>query len=296
MGRDGSIDWFCPGRFDAPSLFCAILDADIGGSFRIAPEIPCSSKQIYLPETAVLLTRFFSAEGVAEVTDFMPVGLEPCAVVRRVDVVRGSVAFRMACRPGFDYARQDHRVTVDEPAHRPLHRRRRARHRARVEPAPLHRRPGRHGALPPRRRPARVVRPAAGRLRPALGGRAGVGVPRRDARVLAPLDGAVQLRRALARDGQPLGHHPEALHLRADGRDGGLAHLQPARGRRRPAQLGLPLRLAARLGLHGLRLPAPRLLRGGPRVRATGWRTAAARPTRTTPSCRSSTRSTAAAT
>ena len=52
---------------------------------------------------------------MAEVTDFMPVGLEPCAVVRRVDVVRGSVAFRMACRPGFDYARKEHRVTLDDP-------------------------------------------------------------------------------------------------------------------------------------------------------------------------------------
>ena len=45
----------------------------------------------------------------------MPVGLDPCAIIRRVDVVRGSVAFRMACRPGFDYARMDHRVTLDDP-------------------------------------------------------------------------------------------------------------------------------------------------------------------------------------
>ena len=52
VGRDGSIDWFCPRRFDAPSLFAAILDADIGGCFRIAPTIPCSSKQLYLPDTA----------------------------------------------------------------------------------------------------------------------------------------------------------------------------------------------------------------------------------------------------
>lgn len=115
VGRDGSIDWFCPRRFDAPSLFAEILDADIGGSFRIAPAIPCSSKQLYLPDTAILLTRFFSPTGVAEVTDFMPVGLEPCAIVRRVDVVRGSVEFRMRCTPGFDYARSSHRVTVDNP-------------------------------------------------------------------------------------------------------------------------------------------------------------------------------------
>ena len=72
VGVDGSIDWFCPRRFDAPSLFGAILDADSGGAFRIAPTSPVPSKQMYLPDTAVLVTRFYSDEGVGEVTDFMP--------------------------------------------------------------------------------------------------------------------------------------------------------------------------------------------------------------------------------
>jgi GH15 family glucan-1,4-alpha-glucosidase len=115
VGSDGSIDWFCPGRFDAPSLFAEILDADRGGSFRIAPTIPCSSKQLYLPDTAVLLTRFYSHSGVGEVSDVMPVNLEPCALVRRVDVVRGAVDFRMSCRPGFDYARAGHRLDLGNP-------------------------------------------------------------------------------------------------------------------------------------------------------------------------------------
>jgi GH15 family glucan-1,4-alpha-glucosidase len=115
VGRDGSIDWFCPRRFDSPSLFAAILDADIGGNFRIAPAVPCSSKQLYLPDTAVLLTRFFSPGGVAEVTDFMPIGLDPCALVRRVNVVRGAVEFLMWCRPAFDYARHHHRVEMVRP-------------------------------------------------------------------------------------------------------------------------------------------------------------------------------------
>jgi GH15 family glucan-1,4-alpha-glucosidase len=115
VGRDGSIDWFCPGRFDAPSLFAAILDADAGGSFRIAPAAPCSSKQLYLPDTAVLLTRFFSGGGVAEVTDFMPLALTPCALVRRVVVVRGAVEFRMSCRPAFGYARLTHRLDLPRP-------------------------------------------------------------------------------------------------------------------------------------------------------------------------------------
>ncbi|MGD9570257.1 MAG: glycoside hydrolase family 15 protein [Thermoleophilia bacterium] len=114
VGRDGSIDWFCPGRFDAPSMFAALLDADRGGCFRIAPEVPCSSKHLYRPDTAILTTRFLSPAGVAEVTDLMPVGMEQCAIVRRVEVVRGAVDFRMACTPGFDYARAGHRVTLTD--------------------------------------------------------------------------------------------------------------------------------------------------------------------------------------
>jgi GH15 family glucan-1,4-alpha-glucosidase len=115
VGRDGSIDWFCPGRFDAPSLFAEILDAEHGGSFRIAPTHTASSKQLYLPDTAILLTRFYTETGVAEVTDFMPAHLTPCAVIRRVDAVRGVVDFRMACRPAFDYARAGHRLRLDGP-------------------------------------------------------------------------------------------------------------------------------------------------------------------------------------
>jgi len=110
VGRDGSIDWFCPGRFDAPSLFGRILDADRGGSWRIAPARPCATKQMYLPDTAVLLTRFYTESGVGEVTDLMPVGEDPCALVRRVDVVRGALDLRLCCRPAFDYGREPHRA------------------------------------------------------------------------------------------------------------------------------------------------------------------------------------------
>ena len=174
-----------PCRFDSPSLFAAILDADNGGRFRIAPEIPCASKQFYLPDTAILVTRFFSPqEGVAEVTDFMPVGLEPCAIVRRVDVVRGSVGSAWPAGRASTTPARDHRVTADDP--------RVARFtadggatRARVEPAPADRRP-RAATRASRSTPARGrVRAPAGRRGPALGGRPGTRDPRRHRRLLA---------------------------------------------------------------------------------------------------------------
>lgn len=71
---DGTIDFFCCPRFDSPSVFCSLLDADKGGYFRIAPAGGSYvTKQLYLPSTAILLTRFMTPDGVGEVQDFMPV-------------------------------------------------------------------------------------------------------------------------------------------------------------------------------------------------------------------------------
>ncbi len=117
VGLDGSIDWLCLPRFDSPSVFAAILDDAKGGRFRIAPTTEgVTRKQMYVPDTNVLITRFLSPAGLAEVTDFMPIGEpgEPVRhdLVRRVEVVRGSMAMRAECRPAFDYARAGHQLEL----------------------------------------------------------------------------------------------------------------------------------------------------------------------------------------
>ena len=94
VGTDGTIDWYCPGRFDAPSVFASLLDSEKGGHFRIQPaDGAWKSRQLYFPDTNVLITRFSSKEGVAEVIDFMPV-MAPGAggrdrIVRTVLGIRG---------------------------------------------------------------------------------------------------------------------------------------------------------------------------------------------------------------
>jgi GH15 family glucan-1,4-alpha-glucosidase len=119
VGMNGSIDWFCFPRFDSPSIFAAILDHKKGGHFRIAstdPEI--TYKQFYWPETNVLITRFLSADGVGEITDYMTAP-EPGRgndhkhqLFRRVKVVRGTMGFRMECFPAFSYGRDDHTTEI----------------------------------------------------------------------------------------------------------------------------------------------------------------------------------------
>jgi len=120
VGMDGSIDWLCFPHFDSPSVFAAILDDGKGGRFKIAPVGgDLTRKQLYWPDTNVLITRFFSPEGVGEVTDYMPVGVPENGhgyhqVIRRVRVVRGVVTFRMECFPAFDYAREEHETAISD--------------------------------------------------------------------------------------------------------------------------------------------------------------------------------------
>jgi GH15 family glucan-1,4-alpha-glucosidase len=115
VGIDGTIDWLCLPRFDAPSVFASILDDEKGGHFRLRPLNYVRSQQLYLPDTNVLLTRFLSSEGVAEVLDFMPIEAEfkeRHDLVRSIRVVRGRMRFEVDCRPAFDYARRRHTISL----------------------------------------------------------------------------------------------------------------------------------------------------------------------------------------
>ncbi len=120
VGRNGSIDWLCLPHFDSPSVFAALLDDKRGGNFRIAPVADAvTRKQVYWPDTNVLITRFLLGDGVVEVIDYMPVGVklgEPGfrQLVRRVEAIRGSVPVRVECTPAFNYARDPHKTDITE--------------------------------------------------------------------------------------------------------------------------------------------------------------------------------------
>ena len=119
VATDGTIDWFCCPRFDSPSVFCALLDAERGGSFRIAPVHPAATRrQWYLQETAVLMTRFMTPDGVGVLYDLMPVrsgaATDRHQIVRVFRVVRGTVRVAVECRPRLDYARVDPQVTLGD--------------------------------------------------------------------------------------------------------------------------------------------------------------------------------------
>jgi len=117
VSMHGSIDFLCFPHFDSPSVFAALLDHEKGGRFEITPLLDDSRRrQLYLPDSNILLTRTLSPQGVAEISDFMPV--EPAGLahnlVRRVKTVRGEMRYRMRCQPRFDYARASHKIEVHE--------------------------------------------------------------------------------------------------------------------------------------------------------------------------------------
>ncbi len=116
---DGVLDWFCCPRFDSPSVFASLLDAERGGFYRIAPDRDdYVARQLYLPDTAVLITRFMTPDGVGEVHDFMPVIEGPATgrhrLVRNIRVVRGVMRFAIEIQPRFDYGRRPHTTEISE--------------------------------------------------------------------------------------------------------------------------------------------------------------------------------------
>jgi len=114
---DGTLDWFCVPRFDSPSVFASLLDADRGGFFKISPDRDdYVTKQLYLPDSPILVTRFMTPDGVGEVHDFMPVIEGPATdrhrLVRNIRVVRGTMRFAIEIQPRFDYARKSHTLEL----------------------------------------------------------------------------------------------------------------------------------------------------------------------------------------
>ncbi|MER5748786.1 glycoside hydrolase family 15 protein [Streptomyces sp. NPDC002088] len=116
---DGSVDWLCLPRFDSPSVFGALLDKDKGGHCTVRPSHETyATKQLYLPDTAILVTRFMTEAGAGEVVDFMPVTGRTITprhrLVRMLRCVRGSMTFEVAIAPRFDYGRKPHQLDITE--------------------------------------------------------------------------------------------------------------------------------------------------------------------------------------
>ncbi|MFD5425276.1 glycoside hydrolase family 15 protein [Streptomyces sp. NPDC127084] len=116
---NGTIDWYCTPRFDSPSIFGALLDSEKGGHFKVTPtDTTYSTKQLYLPDTAILVTRFMTEGGAGEVIDFMPVtgtsATDRHRLVRLLRCVRGSLTFDVDIAPRFDYGRKPHKLHFTE--------------------------------------------------------------------------------------------------------------------------------------------------------------------------------------
>jgi len=116
VSLQGDVDFMCFPNFDSPTVFARLLDKENGGSFNVVPQLSeVRTKQLYMPGTAVLLTRFFSDEGISELTDYMPIEdfenpSSICSIVRRIKTVRGKITYKVNCAPRFDYAKAAHQI------------------------------------------------------------------------------------------------------------------------------------------------------------------------------------------
>lgn len=271
---DGSIDFMAFPHFDSPTIFAALLDQHRGGRFQLAPVFceDAQHKQLYLPDTNILLSRFLSGEGVAEISDFMPIeNAHPCHdIVRRAKTIRGEVCFRMVCAPRFDYGRAEHRIEShdnevvfygegqNQPSQLALRLRLTTPYTiedgAVVSEFTL--RAGETAAF--------ILRTSSARRGLALGRFRLCGKRfQRNSEILAGLDQSFHLSGALARDGRPLGTYSEAPDLGSTWLLGGCPNVWLARGNWRAAQLGLSLYLDSGCFVYRVWLDAAGLYRRG---------------------------------
>ena len=104
VAADGTIDWWCPGRFDAAPIFTRLLDP-AGAALRVGPLTagrPIGGTQRYVEDTLVLRTVLAGAESLVEVEDFMPwdAGAPTGRIVRRARVLRGPADVAIDVVPG----------------------------------------------------------------------------------------------------------------------------------------------------------------------------------------------------
>lgn len=114
VALDGTIDYLCWPSLDSPTVFADLLHPGAGGAFFLEPRLDdVHHAQMYVPDTNVLITRWMSEQGSAEVVDLMPhpdarqgCGPSPRGLMRQVTVTRGVVDLHACCSPRFDYARE----------------------------------------------------------------------------------------------------------------------------------------------------------------------------------------------
>jgi GH15 family glucan-1,4-alpha-glucosidase len=123
VSRNGSIDWYCPGRFDAPAVFCRLLDQTKGGYFGLTPEGLFSAERRYVENTNILETIFVNDRSRVRITDFMPVHPRQVSprgydvgtsrrILRLIEGLSGEMKLEVLFRPTFDYARGETEIDI----------------------------------------------------------------------------------------------------------------------------------------------------------------------------------------
>jgi alpha,alpha-trehalase len=123
VARDGSVDWLCPRRFDAPAVFCRLLDAHRGGYLRTVPGTWSSIDRTYVGDTNVLQTEFSNGHAQLRLTDFMPVHQRSSRgqgqdvgtsqrLIRRLEALGSDVEVHIVFKPTFDFARESTHVQI----------------------------------------------------------------------------------------------------------------------------------------------------------------------------------------
>lgn len=108
VAAEGSIDWWCPGSFDAPALFCRLLDADHGGYFSLQVDGIQTAERWWEDHTNLLVSRQQGCSGHVRLHEGMPWGDGADEVIlRRIEAIGGPATARVRLRVTPDYGRAE---------------------------------------------------------------------------------------------------------------------------------------------------------------------------------------------
>jgi GH15 family glucan-1,4-alpha-glucosidase len=112
VSRSGSVDWWCPDRFDSPSVFGRLLDP-VAGHWALRPVGAARTERAYLGNSLVLRTEHHTPEGSVAVTDTLAtepgvrdhdLGLRsPAVLLRVVEGLTGRVRMHIEFAPRPEY-------------------------------------------------------------------------------------------------------------------------------------------------------------------------------------------------
>jgi GH15 family glucan-1,4-alpha-glucosidase len=110
LDQDGTLNWYCPRRFDEAAVFSLLVDDQSGGFWAVTAPGKRFQQRAFVAGTSVLQTTFFVENGQLTLTDWLPLNGAFQGLVRTMAAAPVAVTFTLRLRP--DYGQRADQATA----------------------------------------------------------------------------------------------------------------------------------------------------------------------------------------